>query len=126
MAKINITRIFETSRALGTDVGQKIADFISYCAEAFAQIIAALRNALTFEDNFNCLISEPTLTHGVQQILNTGGKNPRGILVTRSYSISYPIDAFTWHFDDSGNVIVVARFYGGPTTPIKVTLVVLF
>lgn len=126
MAKINITRIFDTARALGTKPGQELNDFVSYTAEAFSQIIAAMRNALTFADNFNCIVVEPEVLHAQAQVLNVNGKSPTDILLTRTFSFTNPVQNFTWGYNASGQIVILTNFVGSPTTAIRIRLVVLF
>jgi len=126
MAKINITRIFDTARALATKPGQELSDFVTYTAEAFAQIIQALRNGLTFADNFNALVIEPEITHGQPQVLNVGTKTPTDILLTRVFSLTNPVQNFSWGYNASGQLVILANFVGSPTSVVRIRLVVLF
>ena len=127
--KINVTRIFETSRAIATKSGQELKDFIVFVAEALSQIIQALRNNLNFEDNFNAFIISPTVQDGAIQVINTNGKRPTGILwPTSSSNFNYPITSFAWQFNDAGLVQVKVGFAGSPPsgTLIQIKLVILF
>lgn len=123
--KLNITRIFDTAKAFATKSGQELQDFVSYTAEAFTQIIAALRNGLTFEDNINCLVSQPTVMHDVTSVINTNGKRPQHVILTRCPTTSI-CTGFGWQFNDQGQVTVRATFSGSPATPVQLTLVILF
>lgn len=126
MGAINITRIFDTAKAKATKAGQELIDFVIYTTEALTQIIAALRNNLSFSDNFNCLISEPELRHGVEQIINTNGKAPKDVLLTRTFSLTNLTTGFGWQLNGNNQLIVKALFYGPPTGTVKVRLVILF
>lgn len=125
MAKINLTRIFETSRALATKPGQELQDFITYVAEAFTQIIAALRNALTLEDNFNCKTLSTTILHNTVQVISTDGKPPRRIQID-CQSTTYVCSGFGWQFNNAGQVTVKALFDGAPMTAVQIGLVIYF
>ena len=65
--KLTITRVLETAKVLATEAGQQIGDFISYMAEFVDQVVRALRNGLTFKDNFDCEVRLVSLLHNTAQ-----------------------------------------------------------
>ncbi len=124
--KINITRIFETSRALATAPGQLLADFITYCSEAFSQVIVALRNRLTFEDNFQCLIKDVDFSDGISTVINTDGKMPSHIIISRTFNYSNYINMWTWQLDNNNQLEMKIKFDPTPTSAIKVRLLIFY
>ncbi len=121
--KINVTRIFETSRALATKSGQELQDFVEFVSGAFAQVILALRNNLTFEDNFLCLTQQITLFHNQVQIINTNGKTPKRIMAT-ARSTTQILTGFGWTIGDNGETQIKATFDGSPVAAQNLDLVI--
>lgn len=124
--KVNVTSIVDTGRSKATDAGKQLSDFVDFTSEALKQIITAMRNNLSFGDNVACVIVEPELVHNTVTIINTQGKTPTDIILTRSYSVTYVNTGFSWQFNDSSQVIVKALFDGAPSSPIKVRLVIFY
>lgn len=124
--KITITRLYDAARFLQTEVGKAAQEFVDYSISAFEQIIRALRNGLTFTDNFNCKISEVFLTHNTAQVINTDGKTPFGILPIRVFSSTTGVSAFSWYINQKGETEVNMEFVGSPADSQRVLLIVLF
>jgi hypothetical protein len=126
MAKITISRIFETSKILATEPGQILQDFINYMSQLAEQTLRNLRNGLTFTDNFDCLVSTVALSDGVDQVVNTSGRQPSGILPLRVVSTAYGADSFAWYIDETGATHVTMTFTNSPTKAQNVVLLILF
>jgi hypothetical protein len=126
MAKITISRLFETSKILATKSGQELADLVQYLADFAEQTLRNLRNGLTFADNFNCKVFQVKLLQATDTIINTDSKIPIGIIPIRVVSTTATLDAFGWFIDNNGRVNVNARFSGFPVINIEVVLVILF
>lgn len=129
MAKITISRIFETTKALATQAGNDLNEFVTFSAQ-FAEItIRALRNGLTADDNFDCEIKTLKLTQGSVTEVNVGKRRPREIrqrrLLNTAYMLSRPI---AWGFTAKGNVYVSAEFT--PTPPagevVEIEIIILY
>ena len=126
MAKITISRLFELSKALATDAGDALKEPLTYLADFAEQTIRNLKNGLTFSDNFACKVATLSLTSGVASVVNTDGKTPTDILVTRVVSSANRLDSFGWWVTDSGETKVNATFTGSPTSALTVRLVIFF
>jgi hypothetical protein len=126
VAKITISRLFETSKILTTKSGQELQEFISYVADFAEQTLRNLKNGLTFADNVNCQISTYGLQHNVDQSINTAGKTPLGIIPLRVISSTTGIDTFGWYVADNGAIRIKAGFTGAPAGNIDLTVVILF
>src|SRR5687767_2665784 len=92
------------------------------------QVIRALKNGLTFRDNFDCEVLEVELTSGTAQIV--GNKKttvkPSGVLVQRVISSQYALDSFLWYLDGQNKLTVKATFTGSPTDKVPTSLIVLY
>lgn len=97
--------MLETSKFLATQAGQELNDLIVYLGDFAEQTIRALRNGLTFADNFNCKIIAAQMVHGVPTSIDTERKTPIGVLCTTGGQIS-------WVLDDKG-VLNVAHYSPG-------------
>lgn len=124
--KVTLSRIFETSKALATKPGQELQDFITFVGEMSEQVLRALRNGITFEDNIRCQTPRVGLIHNIDQVVNTDGKTPKRIIVTRVYSTTTGVDAFMWYVNNSGQLVVKAKFINAPTDKIDVDLLVFY
>lgn len=124
--KLSISKLLETSRFLTTKAGAELRDFIVYVAEFSEQVLRALRNGLTFDDNFNAKAVVVELADATAQIVDTAGKNPTGIIPLRVFSSTYRIASFGWYINADGKTVVTAGFTGSPSDKINVTLVIFF
>ena len=124
--KITLSRIFETSKALATKPGQELQDFINFVGEMSEQILRALRNGITFEDNVRCQTPTVSLVHNTEQIVNTNGKVPKRVIVTRVISTQYALDAWLWFLDSQGRLVVKVKFSDAPTGLIDVDLLIFY
>lgn len=123
--KITITRLLELSKALATEAGDQLKDTLTYLADLAENTVRALRNGLSFADNFACFIQTVSLKHNVASQV-TATKQVVGILPIRTFSSIYPLDSFTWYYDDQNRLTVKAGFVGAPAIAVDVTLVLLY
>ncbi len=123
--KITLTRVLETSKILATEVGQKIPDFFAYMAEFVEQVVRSLRNGLTFQDNFDCVVKTVTLMTGVPQVVSADRK-VNGIIPLRIMSQSLMLSDFGWYYDQAGRLTVKAAFDTDPGSSIDVMILLLF
>lgn len=124
MAKLSITRFLETSRFLATDAGKQLNDLIIYLSDFAEQTLRALRNGLTFQDNFNCQISAATLKHNVPQVISSP-RRPFAILHSTTSSTT-AISSLVWFMNDQGQLTVIPEFKGAPADQQSVVLVLIF
>ena len=128
MAKITIQRIFETTKALATEAGQSLQDFINFNAQFAEVTLRALRNGLTYDDNMNCEIKQVTLTHNETQTVLQAAKNrPTEVRVRRVLDTQYALlSPLAWGYTASGAVFVKAAFTPTPTSAVKVEIIILY
>jgi hypothetical protein len=123
--KLTITRVLETAKVLATEAGQEIGDFISYMAEFVDQVVRALRNGLTFKDNFDCEVRLVSLLHNTAQIVSST-RTVTGIIPVRLVRQDLMLRDFGWYYDDNGRLTVKASFDADPGNAVDVQLVMLF
>lgn len=123
--KITVTRILDISKALTTDLGKQIPEFFNYMAEFVEQNIRALRNGLTFADNFDCEVKNISVLHDSPQIVSAS-KTVSGVLVTRVFSQTYLIDQVLWYYDDQGRLTIRIKFDSNPGQALSIAVVLLF
>lgn len=126
MAKITISRLFEVSKILKTEAGKQLSDLINYTSELAEQVLRALRNGLTFEDNFNSKILTISATHNTLIKVYISDKIPTGILIRRILSSSVMVDAFNWHIDDNGTLNLKILFNPASSDIINIELIITF
>lgn len=123
--KITITRLLETAKYLSMPVESAFKDLVVYLAEFVEQTVRSLRGGLTFVDNFDAKVSSLELKHDTAQVV-AAERAVKGVLITRVYSSSSKLDAFTWYYDDGNRLTFKASFTGSPTAAVKVDAVLLY
>lgn len=127
MAKLNVPKVFDFGLVGNTKSGQELKPFFDHFNLFSEQVIRALINALTFLDNFDCLISTVSLTHGQDAIINSNGRQPIGLIPLKVVASSLQkVDSFGWTISSAGRVTVNASFVGSPTTAQNVVLLMIF
>lgn len=125
MAKLSLTRFLEISRFLATDAGKQLADFITYVSDFAEQTLRALRNGLTFQDNFNSSVITTTLKHATAQPINTNNRQPY-LILHATQSTTTAITSLVWAMNESSQLIVTPEFKGNPSDVQTVVLVIFF
>lgn len=87
----------------------------------FEQLVNALSNRLSFEDNFNSTTVQREVTHGVELEINplagkSGNLRVIGVFLTSSGNLV--VDKFGWTLKTTGNVGITAYFNGGSGTTV--------
>lgn len=127
MAKLSVSRLLESSKLLQTQAGQQLQELITFVNDISDQVIRALRQGLTFQDNMKCLISVVSLKHDTLQGVNYNAANQIfGIIPVRVNSTTTGISGFLWYIDQNNQLQVKAQFIGAPVDPIDVTLTILY
>ena len=124
--KITIPRLFDASRVLGTDIGPKVQEFVEFSQQGFEQLIRALRNNLTFTNNFRCQVVNVTLRHGIEKEINTN-ITIGGIIPMKAYSANGAegIDSVQMRLDAKNTLFVTVRFVSAVATRDVTTRLVL-
>ncbi len=126
MAKISISRIFETSRALATKSGQELSDVVAFVADLGEQSLRALRNGLTYGDNFDCEPKLVSLRTGVATVVAVQSTKPiKEVRIRRFLDTRYALDTWIWYTNQGGNLTVKATFSGSPAATFEVPLEIL-
>lgn len=123
--KLTITRVLETSKHLATEVGKQIPDFLEYMAEFVNQSVAALRNGLTFRDNFDCQIKTVSLFHNTPQLVSAV-RPVDGVIPIRVVKQGVMLRDFGWWYDDNNRLTFEVSFDTDPGKAIDVLVIILF
>ena len=116
----------EVSKLIATEAGSQLEEAITFLNDLANQTTKALRNGLSFRDNFNCLIQEAELKHDVEAVLNTGGKRPAMILPGRVIATTAGLDSFAWYINEQNQTIVKVKFSGTTDVAQKCVFIILF
>lgn len=127
--KLTVSRLFDVSKALTTKAGQELQDVISSVQFALEQLIRALRNNLTFEDNMKCERKIVVLRHNETQAVSVSG-TPTGLLTVRVFPSTTTDEALSkpmqWKINDKSEFVVTAQFDSAVATrDISVEIIVL-
>jgi hypothetical protein len=126
MAKLSISRLLETSKLLSTKAGQELREALVYLNDLADQVLRALRQGLTFEDNFKCTIVTVSLQNNVESVVYTDNQNIFGVLPIRVISTSYGIDSTLWFKNSNNELVVKLGLSGSPTEAVQVQLIVFY
>lgn len=126
--KLTIGKLLESSRYLATEVGQQIPDFFVFMSDLTDQVVRALRNGLTFQDNFDAEIRTTSVTHNTAQVVvpRKPGAAVQGIIPLRLVSQTHGIDSFAWYYDPQGRLTIRVGITSAPANPIQITLAILY
>jgi len=125
---IRLSRIFDSARLLSTEVGQQISELIDAYSVFTEAIIRALRNNLTFKDNFKCSEVTLNLRHNTEQIVETSG-NVLGVFPIKvgQSQILEMVSSFGFSINSAGRLVVKAKFDSAVAgQDYSVTLIVLY
>lgn len=125
--KVAISRLLETSKFLNTKAGQELSDFFDYFSPFAEQVIRALQNGITLDDNENGTTKTVSLKHNTEQrIAIDKGKTVVEARIRRVVSSTYLQDSFGWWVNSAGELVVKAGFTGAPTTAVDCILAIYF
>lgn len=113
MARLSVTRLLDTAKLLATTAGSQLTDLIEYTNNTFSEVIRALRNGLTFRDNFDAFEREFSLKHDTEGPVFTNSRTPRGIFVMQVVSGMYA-GQVAWRIDERAQVLVKPTFSPTP------------
>lgn len=122
--KLSVSKLLDTSKLLTSQAGQQLQELINYTSQTFSQVISALRNGLSYQDNFDCLIQRVSLTHNTSQVINRGPltKSVIGVVPMQTISTTTCVTALVWYMDSGNNLVVVPQLLGAPSSPVTVVL----
>ncbi len=126
MAKLSISRLLEASKLLQTKAGQELQELITFVNDLANQIVLALRQGLTFEDNVKCKVTTVTLTHQIPQVINSEGKQISGIIPVRIMSTTEMLIGLNWYIDVSNQLVLTPYFVTATDTPYDVKIIILY
>lgn len=124
--KLSINRLLDISKLATTEAGKQLRELLEYTSSMAEQVLRALRNQLTFEDNFLAEIRTVTLAHDTEQVVEFATRQPTGMLVRRVVDTTSVLDGFNWYINEDGNAIVKALFSPTPSGTIPVEIIVFF
>jgi len=104
--KLSIAKLFEVSAIAGTTAYTELKTFVDYTNTLADQVVRALRNGLTFSENFNCVIKDVEVTHNIATSIDIAG-DVAGILVIGSNGKI--ITGFGYSRVNVGSVLVTAQ-----------------
>lgn len=130
MAKLNISRLFETSRYAATEAGKQLSDMLDYLQQFTTEVVRNLRSGLTFVDNFLAESKEVNLTSGVATVIRPGKLQKASQILIGKITDSnyYVVESFGWTYNGSGDLVVKMTFAGSPPAnySVPVTLIILY
>ncbi|MBA3754993.1 MAG: hypothetical protein H0X02_01620 [Nitrosomonas sp.] len=89
-------------------------------------VTVALRNGLTFKDNFLCNVKQIKLVHGVESQVNPENSKLKVSGVLCLYAGGLVVDKFGWRQLSSGNIGVTISYDGGTSTTNAICELIIF
>lgn len=126
MAKLSISRLLETSKMLSTKAGQELQEALQYLNDLADQTLRALRQGLTYKDNFKAETVTVTLLHNTEQVINYNGQQISEVRVQRTISTQYGFDSMLWYRNNANELVVKVGFTGSPTSTVETVLIILY
>ncbi len=126
MAKLTIQRLLEVSKLLATEAGEQLSELLTFVNDVSDQVLRALRNGLTFKDNFNCDLPIVKIKHNEETEVSTGDNRPSGVMPLKVVSTKYGIDQFSWWVSNQGKLVVKIAFTSDPGLALEVRLLILY
>ena len=123
--KISITRLIEASKWIATEAGTQLDGLISQLADWTDQGVRALRNGLTFRDNFDCESKTVSLKNNAATTVAVS-KSVTGIIITRTMSTTHSLTSFLWYYDSGSKLTLKATFTPVPTDAVDLEAIFLF
>ncbi len=123
--KITISRLLETSKYLATQACDQLADMILQLADFMDQGVRALRNGLTFRDNFDSETKPIALKNDTATVVSVS-KTVTGVLITRTVSTTNSLASFLWYYDSNSKLTLKATFTPVPTDAVNLEAIFLF
>lgn len=123
--KISISRLIETAKFLNTKAGQELSDLILYLADFVEQVLRALNGGLTF-DNWNGKTKRVSLKHDTATVVASDGKAPVEVRILRIVSTSELVTGWGWWLNNSGQLVVKAKFDSAPTDALDVDIAISY
>jgi len=122
--KIKLSSVLDLSRYLTTPAGQSLKDVLQYLSMLAQEVITALSNNLSYEDNFSCEIKRVVITNNVQtRVLSSKALPVKEIRVRRIYDNNYyVVSSFGWTYDVSGNLSILLNLAGAPAPDRQVSV----
>lgn len=125
MAKISIARIYDLSKVLLTKAGAELEEPFRYLSEFAENSLRALRNGLTFEDNFDAEVKQIRTRQNLETVVAVNQRKR----VTRIYVdrvvqpiAYYQVEAFGWKYDERGQLVVKVALAGNPPSNLDLVL----
>lgn len=128
MAKISISSLFELSKYLATKSGNELKDALGFLSEFSNITVQALRNGLTFAENFASEVKQVSLLNNTETVVSiASSKRPNQVLIRKVLSDQYyKVDSFGWKYNQSGSIVVNVGFAGSPPTGQAIPVEILF
>lgn len=113
--KITASKLFDTDlvvKALEAAKVTGLQDFISNLSEISDQVIRALKNKISLQDNIDCSEKEIALFGDIPlNIANPiDGRRVRHILVSRTRDVANPVTTFAWQYTAKGEIELNVAF----------------
>jgi len=122
---IDLTRVFDASKSLATKSGQELTDFIGYTTDAMEKIIRALRNGLSFADNFYCSVETASVVHNTTAIVNAT-KRVIGVIPIQTDHNTDALISLNWRYNNAGRLTITPTFKEASSTARTIKYVLLY
>lgn len=124
--KLTINSIFDFATLAASKAAQEIKPFIEYVNRTTEEIVRALKNNLTFQDNFLGELKTVELVHGVESKVSIGRSSILGVLALKVASEDDALESLVTSVNQQSQLLVTPAFKLASSTKIDVTLFILY
>jgi hypothetical protein len=116
--RLSATKLFEQGVVATTKAYSELKPFLEYSIQNFDQLLRALKNQLTYADNFNAATVSVDLQHNRDQVIKVTSKDIFEVRLVRVFA-RQGVEAadhaatFLWAFNAAGELVVRAGFGSG-------------
>ena len=124
--KLTISSIFDFATVATSKAAQELTTFIDFVNRLTDEVVKALRNRLTFADNFQGQQVVVELVHGVESKIAIDRPQVLGVLHLKTSSTADVLTSMVTSVNQEGQLVILPNFKLASSTKLNVTLFILF
>lgn len=124
--KLSIARLFDVASIAQSKSAQELQPFINHVNTLTDQVVSALANQLTFNDNFRCDELTAELVHEKTVPVKVKTTSIKGVISQRVLHATDALRSLAWTTTQAGQLNLTAEFKEATTVARTVSLVVFY
>lgn len=124
--KISLSKLFDITEIKDSAIIEGVKPLVAFVNQFSDQMIRALRNSLTLQDNIKGVKRRVDFTHAAEQIVEYSGGVPMGIIPLRVIDPEDSLASFNWKINSKGELSITPYFRLASSTKIAVDIYIFF